>query len=88
MKWAENIRPIHKNPIKRGDNIPQTGQNVIVLEMNHKPLNADAVGIILGQYISHGMLIFFTIGSQNAKYKKIPITTVMQKIEKYKAHLC
>lgn len=87
MKCAENNNPIVKNPRNNGESIPHTGQNVIVHVMKLNTLNPVAVGIIVGQYISHGIVTFFITGSQNAKYTKIPNTTVILNIETYKANL-
>ena len=56
-----------------GDNIPYIGQKEIIKRITQRTPNAVEIGIKLGQYISHGIVIFSTIGSHRVRYNTIPI---------------
>lgn len=71
----------------KGERNPQAGQKVTIKEMKLTTLAPVAMGIMLGQYISHGIDIFAKYGNHNAKYRKIPNTTAKETTAIFNAHL-
>lgn len=67
MKCVENIKPRKKIAINNGEKKPQRGQKAITKQTRHVNPRNVAVGIILGQYTDHGIVIFLIIGNQNVK---------------------
>ncbi len=55
MKCVKNTIPITRNPTRRGESKPHTGQKVTIKLINHTTLAPVAIGIIFGQYTSHGI---------------------------------
>jgi hypothetical protein len=55
----------------------------VIIQVNPR---AVAVGIIRGQYISQGKVIFFTKGNQNVKYKHIVTFAAKLKTARFKAN--
>lgn len=76
-----------RNPTKNGDSRPHAGQKAQTTDMKQITLAAVAAGIMFGEEISHGTLIFITYGNQTAKYMKIPTTTVNEATAIFKAIL-
>jgi len=66
---------------------PHTGQKVII-DRNIVPIDKPVdVGIILGQYISHGIVIFIMYGSHIVKYIIIPMFAIKHITVKFNASL-
>ena len=61
-----------------GETIPYIGQKDIMNRITHRIPNPVDIGIKCGQYISQGIFIFITIGSQRVKYRTIPILATRQ----------
>lgn len=87
MNAVEKIAPIVTILTNRGDKKPHEGQNVTIKDTKLITLAPVAMGIIFGQYISHGTLIFAINGNQIAKYKKMPKTVDNEMIATLRAHL-
>ena len=65
--------PISKHTIIKGVNIPNNGQNAIMNNIIQTILRKVEMGIRLGQYISHGIVIFCTNGNHSVKYNMIVV---------------
>lgn len=66
---------------------PHTGQNVIIDRNIVAIDNPVDVGIIFGQYISHGIVIFIIYGSHIVKYTIIPMFAIKHITVKFNANL-
>ena len=82
-----NKNPINKIDIIIGDNIPYIGQNEIIKSKTQSNPRPVEMGIKFGQYISHGIVIFRTIGSHRVKYRIIPIFATKQTTAAFKDNL-
>jgi len=86
-KCAENSKPKNNTSNRIGVNRPYIGQNEILKNIKDNTPRAVDVGIILGQYISHGIVTLATIGNHSVKYKMMPIFATSVTMAKFKVIL-
>ena len=84
IKCRIKIIPNSSIVIIRGDKRPQIGQNATIKKIYDRTPSAVAIGIMLGQYISCGIVTFSTNGSHITKYSIIDIFATNRVIARFK----
>jgi len=71
----------------KGVKIPHTGQKAIMNNRENATPKPVDMGIMFGQYTSHGAVTFKTNGSQTVKYRKMPTFVKKHIMARFKANL-